>query len=144
MLLPVTRDLAKRLLAYEAVPSEVSEATERAFFRVYEKLRRPLCALAGVDGFQSLASRALTLAQSEAPILRVVQITADGYLQGTSEVDLQLDGHETGEWRNHSHCPVARRYSSLFIGEGLTLQLVQDVWPEAALDDGDSGTRRNA
>ena len=32
MLLPVTRELAQRLLAYEAVASEVSQATERASF----------------------------------------------------------------------------------------------------------------
>ena len=31
-----------------------------------------------------------------------------------------------------------------FIGEGLTLRLVQDVWPEAAFDDRDSGKERKA
>ena len=143
MLLPVTRELAQRLLAYEAVPSEVSQATERASFRVYEKLRRPLCALAGVDGFQSLASRALTLARSEAPILRVVQITADGYLQGTSEVDLQLDDREAGEGEV---ILIAQMLGLLFlfIGEAITLRLVLDVWPGAPLDDGNSGIGRNA
>jgi hypothetical protein len=143
MLLPVTRDLAKRLLAYEAVEGENSEPTEPAFFRVYEKLKRHLCALAGIAGFQSLASRALTLAQSEAPGLSAVQITADGCLRGIGELDPQLDGHETGEW---GVILIAQLLALLFtfIGEALTLQLVQDVWPEAASDDGDSGIRRNA
>ena len=31
-----------------------------------------------------------------------------------------------------------------FIGESLTLRLLLDVWPEAALDDGNSGIGRNA
>jgi hypothetical protein len=26
-----------------------------------------------------------------------------------------------------------------FIGEGITIRVVQDVWPESALDDRDSG-----
>ena len=143
MLLPVTRDLAQRLLAYEAVEGESSEPTEPAFFRVYEKLRRHLCALAGIAGFHSLASRALTLARSEAPGLRAVQITADGYLQGIGELDAQLDGHEAGEGEV---ILIAQLLGLLliFIGKALTLQLVLDVWPEAALDDGDSGIRRNA
>jgi hypothetical protein len=143
MLLPVTRKLAQRLLAYEAGEGESSKPTEPAFFRVYEKLRRHLCALAGIAGFQSLASRALTLAQSEAPSLSAAQITADGCLQGIGEVDPQLDGRETGEWEV---ILVAQLLGLLvtFIGEALTLQLVQDVWPEAASDDGDSGIRRNA
>jgi hypothetical protein len=122
MLLPVTRELAQRLLAYEAIESEAFEATEPASFRVYEKLRRPLCALAGVAGFQSLASRALTLARSEAPSLRAVQITADGYLQGTSELDLQLDDREAGE---EEVILIAQMLGLLFIfiGEALTLRL---------------------
>jgi hypothetical protein len=142
MLLPVTRDLAQRLLAYEAVEGESSEPTEPAFFRVYEKLRRHLCALAGIAGFHSLASRALTLAQSEAPGLRAVQITADGCLQGIGELDPQLDDHETG---GAEVILIAQLLGllSTFIGEALTLQLVLNVWPEAALNDGDSGIRRD-
>jgi hypothetical protein len=143
MLLPVTRDLARRLLAYEAVEGASSEPTEPAFFRVYEKFRRHLCALAGIAGFQSLASRALTLARSEAPSLSTAQISADGCLQGIGEIDSQLDDHELGEWEV---ILIGQLLGLLFtfIGEGLTLQLVLDVWPEAALDDSDSGIRRNA
>ncbi len=143
MLPPVTRDLAERLLAYEAVEGERSEPTEPAFSRVYEKLRRHLCALAGIAGFQSLASRALTLARSETPGLSAVQITADGCLQGIAELDPQLHDHEAAEGEV---ILIAQLLGLLFtfIGEGLTLQLVQDVWPEAALNDGDSGIRRNA
>ena len=31
-----------------------------------------------------------------------------------------------------------------FIGEGITLRLVQDVWPEVAFDDRDSGKEKKA
>ena len=78
MLPPQTRDLAKRLLAYENAKGKTSEPTEFAAFRVCEALRQPLCALAGVAGFRSLLSRALTLARAEAPSLSVVQVAADG------------------------------------------------------------------
>ena len=80
---PQTRDLALRLLAYEGVAGNASEPTEFAAFRVCERLRQPLITLAGVAGFRSLLSRALTLARAEAPSLSAVQLTADGSLKGS-------------------------------------------------------------
>jgi hypothetical protein len=77
MIPPEMRDLAQRLLAYEAVAGKTSKPAESATLRVYEKLRRPLCALTGVAGFWSLASRALALARAEAPKLSAVQVAAD-------------------------------------------------------------------
>src|SRR5450631_3239546 len=71
-----TRDLAQRLLDQEAVADKTSLTTESKTLRVYEKLRRSLCTLAGVAGFRSLASRALTLAKAEAPGLSSMQVTA--------------------------------------------------------------------
>jgi hypothetical protein len=71
----------------------------------------------------------------------VVQITADGYLQGTGEVDLQLDDREA--WEGEIIL-IAQMLLFLFIGEAITLRLVLDLWPGAPLDDGDSGIGRNA
>jgi hypothetical protein len=53
-------------------------------------------------------------------------------LRGIGELDPQLDGHESGEWEV---ILIAHLLGLLFtfIGEDLTVQLVQDVWPEAAL-----------
>jgi len=79
---PETRDLARHLLACEAVADKTSAGMESAALRVYEKLRRRLCVFAGVAGFQSLASRALVLARSDDPGLSAVQVAADGSLQG--------------------------------------------------------------
>jgi hypothetical protein len=140
---PQTRGRAHRLLTYEAVTGETSVPTESASLRVYAKLRRPLCALAGVVGFRSLASRALTLARAEAPNLSAVQITMDGNLQGLNELEPQIkkDGAEQGD-----AILIAQLLGLLctFIGEALTLRLVRDVWPDAAFDDRDSGNGRKA
>ena len=64
---PEMRDLAHRLLTYEAGAGKTSEPMESPTLRVYEKLRQSLGEFAGVAGFESLASRALALAKSEAP-----------------------------------------------------------------------------
>jgi hypothetical protein len=131
-----TRDWARRLLAEEAAVDETSETKGATVFRVYEKLRRSLCALAGVAGFRSLASRALTLAKEEAPSLDAMHVTADGSLQVTSEA-LGGDKLPAGE---SGVILLAQLLGLLhaFIGEGLTLRLLQDAWPNAVFDDCDS------
>jgi len=129
--LPESRHLAQRLLTYEAVARENSEPGESAAFRVCERLRRPLITLAGVAGFRSLLSRALTLARAEAPSLSAVQVAADGSLKGLDEL-----ADDTEQDRDGGAILIAQLIGLLltFIGEGLTLRLVQDVWPEAAFD----------
>ena len=134
MMLPLqTRDLAQRLLAFENVAGKTSEPTEFAAFGVCERLRQPLITLAGVAGFRSLLSRALTLARAEAPSLSAVQVAADGSLKGLDELEPQTDKEQT---RDGGAILIAQLIALLltFIGEGLTLRLVQDVWPEAVID----------
>lgn len=128
-----SQHLAQRLLTYEAVAGEDSEPAESAVFRVCAKLRRPLITLTGVAGFRSLLSRALTLARAEAPSLKAVEIGVDGSLKGLDELALQTDKEKT---RDGGAILIAQLVGLLltFIGEGLTLRLVQDVWPEATLD----------
>ena len=79
---PGMRDLAQRLLVYEAGAGKTSEPIESPTLRVYEKLRQSLGEFVGVTGFQSLASRALTLAKPEAPCLSAVRVAADGSITG--------------------------------------------------------------
>jgi len=133
----VSRQLARRLLTYEAAAGKNSEPTESAAFRVCEKLRQPLCSLAGVAGFRSLLSRALALARAESPILRTVQIGADGSLKGLDELGPPKDKDISKEG---GAILIAQLLGLLltFIGEGITLRLVQDVWPESDFDDRDS------
>ena len=129
--LPESRHLAQRLLAYEAVAGEHSEPAESAAFRVCAKLRRPLITFAGVAGFRSLLSRALTLARAEAPSLSAVQVAADGSLKGLDELEPQIGKEQA---RDEGAILIAQLTGLLFtfIGESLTLRLVQDVWPESA------------
>ena len=141
--LPESRHLAQRLLDYEAVAGKNSEPSESAAFRVFAKLRRPLITLAGVAGFRSLLSRALTLARTEAPSLIAVQVAADGSLKGLDELASQADKQQA---RNEGAILIAQLIGLLltFIGEGLTLRLVQDEWPEAAFNGRVSEKERKA
>jgi hypothetical protein len=131
--LPESRYLAQRLLTYEAVAGENSAPAESAAFRVCAKLRRPLTTLAGVAGFRSLLSRALALARAEAPSLSAVQVAADGSVKGLDELASQTGKEQA---RDGGAILIAQLIGLLltFIGEGLTLRLIQDVWPEAVFD----------
>ena len=138
-----SRNLAQRLLAYEAVGDENSAPSESAASRVCAKLRGPLITLAGVAGFRSLLSRALTLARAEVPSLSAVQVAADGSLRGLDELVSQTDKEHA---RDGGAILIAQLVGLLltFIGEGLTIRLVQDVWPEAAFDGRGSEKRGKA
>jgi hypothetical protein len=137
-----TRDWARRLLAEEVAVDETALTTGSAILPVYEKLRRSLCALAGIAGFRSLASRALTLAKSEAPSLSAMQVTEDGSLEVPCEASKgdQLSAGESGV------ILLAQLIGLLhaFIGEALTLRLLQDAWPNAVFDDCNSEDGRKA
>jgi len=127
---PEVRRFAQQLLAEEAALGRASGAKGPVVLRVCEKLRRPLMTLAGSAGFNSLLFRALTLAQKQAPILRDVQIGADGLLKGLD--DIERDPH------NHlaeaEGLLVAEKIGLLFIfiGPTLTLHLTTDIWPHAS------------
>jgi hypothetical protein len=131
--LPESRYLAQRLLTYEAVAGQNSEPTESAASRVCAKLRQPLITLAGVAGFRSLLSRALTLARVGAPGLSAVLVAADGSLQGLDKLGPQMDKEQA--WDGGAIL-IAQLIELLltFIGEGLTLRMVQNVWPDASFD----------
>jgi hypothetical protein len=124
-----TRDLARRLLAYEAVAGKTSVATESAGLRIFEKLRRSFCPVAGVAGYRSLLSRALALARAEAPSLSAVQVTVDGYLQGLGEFGAQNDKDQREEPEVLLIAELLGLFRAL-LGAALTLRLVQDAVPQ--------------
>jgi hypothetical protein len=121
-----TRELARRLVAFEADAATTSLRTEPATVRVYERLRRQLGAPVGLDGFQALASRALALAKSESPQLSTVQVTPNGGLRGLGEVESQMTADEDGE----AGIILIAQLLGLFLtllGEATTLRLIEDL-----------------
>jgi hypothetical protein len=130
MIPPQTRDLALQLLAHENAAGKTSDPTEFAAFRVCERLRQPVITLAGVAGFRSLLSRALTLARSEAPSLSAVQVAADGSLKGLDELRPQVDADQA---REAGIILITQLLGLLVrvVGEAMTLQLVtSEILPD--------------
>jgi hypothetical protein len=143
------RDLAHRLLTYEAGAGKTSGPMGSPTLRVYEKLRHSLGEFAGVDGFQSLASRALTLARPEAPGLSAARVSSDGALQGLgqglseAETQFDIDKNQAGDG---GIVLIARLLGLLriFLGEALTLSLLRNAWPGEVFDDRNSALGRKA
>lgn len=125
-----TRALAQRLLTYEGASDQTSGPAEPVAFRVCEKLRRPLSALAGASASRLLLSRALTLAKAEVPTLGPVQIAADGSLRRSGGPNSQIDNAQV---REGGVILIARLLELLLssIGEGATLRLVtSEILPD--------------
>ena len=141
--LPEMRDLAQRLLSYEASAGDISEPVDSATLRVYQKLRQNLVGLAGSAGFYSLASRALTLARLEDPSLSRVQLGSNGDLERMSAIEPSIKV-EQDRVHEGGVILISRLLGLLFVflGEALTLGLLRDAWPGAALDDRNSGNGR--
>jgi hypothetical protein len=150
MIPPEMRDLVQCLLTYEATADKASEPTEAMTLRVYEKLRQSLGVFAGVAGFHSLASRALTLSRPEAPGLNAARISEDGSLQGLAEFkpEINIDNGRAGEDQagEEGVILIARLLGLLlvFLGETLTLRLLRDAWPDATFDECNSGNGRKS
>ena len=136
---PEIQDLARRLLAFEAVHDNSSAARVDVAVQVIEGLRTHLIRLTGVDGFRSLLSRALTLAKAEVPSLNMVHVRPDGSLEGFGGIE---QSQEAGAAGQAGITLVARLLDLLvtFIGESLTLRLVREKWPDASMDGADLTT----
>src|SRR6185503_20475922 len=96
---PQMRDLARRLITYEAGGDKPPGTKPPAHFPVGEKLRPPLSTLMGNGGFLALLSRALALAKMEVPWLRTVQLKPDGTLEWLGESEARIDPQQTAEGR---------------------------------------------
>jgi len=130
-------DWARHLLTDQAAPGAVSVQTQTATFLVYEKLHQQLRTPIGTSGFQALASRALTLARSEAPSLNAVQITEEGCLRGLGELEEQINLDQSGEAGVIFIAHLLGLFLT-FLGAATTRRLVQDIFPhlEAQAESG--------
>jgi hypothetical protein len=135
------RAVAVRLLAFETVENKPSKTTGPAVFGgVIEKLRRPLVALTGAAGFRSLLSRALALANNEIRWLQTVRLKADGSLECPADMT-RLESEEIAKGEITLITQLLELLVT-FIGEALTLRLLQDVWPAAPIDNLDASKEK--
>ncbi|HEY5328472.1 MAG TPA: hypothetical protein VIJ79_01200 [Acidobacteriaceae bacterium] len=128
---PRARDIARHLIAYEATAERRSTPPQPPAFRVCEKMRRPLSTLTGTAGFRSLLMRALTLAKREASALDAVKVKEDG----------SLDGPACSAEGPGGALLIAQLLGLLiaFIGDGLTMRLLYEIWPDMLGADLNSG-----
>jgi hypothetical protein len=90
--------------------------------------------LMGKTGFRAVLSRALAVASAEVPWLVVVQVDAEGALEGWDKPEAQVEANELTEI---GALLVAQLLGLLgaFIGESLTLCLVREIWPKLSVED---------
>ena len=121
--------LSQRLIAHERRSAADAGEAARAAFLVCERLRRPLCVLAGVAGYRALLARSLALARVRFPWLSEVKIAPDAALDFPSETAALL---APGEIERGGSLLVAELLGllSVLIGDTLTLRLVRNAWPD--------------
>jgi len=131
---PASRDLARRLLARELARRKNAGTDPSAdpvptAARVCDKLRAVLVTFAGIAGFRSLLTRALTLAAVGHPELKGLRVNPDGSLSGIEDGE---SGEKTAATQECDVALVAQLLDLLvtFVGEGLTHQLVSQAWPD--------------
>ncbi len=132
------RDLARRLLEYEAGPAE-RPAGPGAAQRTCEKLGQGLAMLVGPAGFQALLQRALHLTGAEYPLLRGVQGFDGACLAGLAE---RTEGQDPAQV-NAALVAVFGSFFWLlgtFIGDDLTQRQVRRIYPQVPLSEAGSRT----
>lgn len=99
----------------------------------FDRMRAQLTTLMGKGGFKALLSRALVLAGADVSWLRSVQVGEDGTLNIPDDAGASLGAAEILEGRV---ALLARLFGLLdaFIGRGLTLSVVRDIWPSISLN----------
>jgi hypothetical protein len=123
-----------RVVNHEVSGKGSTETTFPGSVPVWESLRPPVVTLMGEGGFRALLMRALALAQTDVPRLRVAHINADGILDM-----MDKPGTRGGpEQRVEGSAVVLAHLLRLlvtFVGAALTLNMVREVWPEIRLND---------
>jgi hypothetical protein len=130
---PKLKEFAQRLLAQEAASNESGGGTGAAFC-ICERFRISLANLMGSAGYRALLARAVALAGAEVPWLRGLHIRADSRLEDMAELVSKLTAQEIAR----GEVALVTELLGLlvtFIGPALTVQLMQEAWPEADLGE---------
>lgn len=121
-----TRALARHLLNRETGDGR------DAISNVSDKLRTHLSSVLGIVGFRTLLHRALILTNADLGTMENISVRNDGKLGGLDEfaarsTKKQID--EAGEALISRLLVLAE----IFLGEGLTRTLIEEIWPTTHL-----------
>jgi len=135
---PGMRRIARRLMVGEAAGKGSGSTMPAAAFPVTDRLRPHLATLVGKGGVRALLTRALVLASTEVAWLSAVHVNANGDLEGLDAIRADLD---PGEFLEGRVVLLAELVGLLvaFIGPGLTIRLMSEIWPLIPLEDWDLG-----
>ena len=122
-------ELAKQLLKHQNLRDKFNKIDIEPGLAAFEALQLYLCKLVGVVGFHALLSRALSQGKIRVSSLSVLRIKADGKLEGIEKIFL---GERTGALEVLLGHLLGLLVT--FVGEGLTFQLLRDVWPDMPLE----------
>jgi hypothetical protein len=137
---PRTRALATRLITHEGMRQRASERKSTGTMHVIEKLRPHLASLMGSAGVRTLLARALVLGGAEVRWLRSLHIQADSSFNGLAELQEKLPASEYFEGLVVLLAEVLGLMVA-FIGEKLTLRLLEQVWPTLSFDESMFGNK---
>lgn len=125
---PAITKLSLRILRAESIRLNLSVDSIETSLKVCERLRDPISQLAGVMGFHSLLTRALSLAMQDQESLRSLQFNSEGFFLEISEYDFDLGKvNFEGAGQCLINCLLALLVT--FIGEVLTSSILEEIWP---------------
>ena len=127
-----SKDVAEAIVANETFGNGSSVGKFPAGCLAVEKLQPHLAALMGRTGFNALINRARALGSTDFPWLGASPAKLEGFLDDLHEAGGQVEADEFREG-----CVILLSHLlgllTAFIGQDLTLRLVQEAWPELAL-----------
>jgi hypothetical protein len=130
------REIAERIIAEQPTSEGLPNSGVSPALDAYLILRPQFVSLMGTAGFHALVSRALALAKREVPCMRQVRLRTDGSLEWPEQGEGSRARAEARDVAEGGAVLLSHVLGLLatFIGEGLTLRLVDEVRPEARSD----------
>jgi hypothetical protein len=123
------RELARQVMAQLPRAGLPAADESTATFHAIVRLRPHLAVLMGNGGTRTLLLRALALAGAETPWLRAVRVDASASLEGLEKPQAELAPQDFLEGKVVLLAQVFSLMAT-FIGQAMTLRLVQESWPE--------------
>jgi hypothetical protein len=129
--IPALAQAARRLLAHEAGEGSTSAQVAASAAQACQKLSHHLSRIVGDDGIRALLTRSLTLTKAEFPWLAsAVSAPPGGSPWAQLHTCLEKQAPDVAIDASVSLVATFIGLLGKFIGEGLTLRLLHEVWPE--------------